>query len=205
MKKIIFGTLMLISLSACTDPNQKALKEALDKANITISKQDSALAVNSYRCNYFIDDAHDTIYEKIVGRDTIELSNQIYRSSETALSNDLNRLHMCIGRAPLVRTYYKHITQYQADSIIAYYLKTYSKEMAKREKVVMSYYKRIEKFTLGIDGHTMNASTTAEFIKNDTLYRYIGTRVPLPNQDTYATFTFLRKDYSNLYNVKKID
>jgi hypothetical protein len=70
MRKIIILALMSISLMACNNDNEKAMQDALNKAGIKISQQDSIIAAQSYKCNYVLTYRVDTI-DFLVDHDTI--------------------------------------------------------------------------------------------------------------------------------------
>jgi hypothetical protein len=189
MRKIIILALMSISLMACNNDNEKAMQDALNKAGIKISQQDSIIAAQAYRCNYIITYKLDTAYLKTTNgvlspckgnRDSIQIPRVgLYAVMDTVVYQfatpppyvGIQNTFSTRGGTYTFRI--KNATIHQLDSALA---STYSKNYE---------LKLIDK------SYAYGGNKIVE-IKSKNLFRY-----------TYVASHAINKDYNNLYNVKQ--
>jgi hypothetical protein len=192
MRKIIILALMSISLMACNNDNEKAMQDALNKAGIKISQQDSIIAAQTYRCNYIITYVVDTAYlkttngvlDKCIGnRDSIFVNKVGYAVVDTMAHgrwwvNNIGVTSYSNSCGYLKKSFtikLKNATTHQIDStILSIYSKTY-------ELVLISK-------TYGVYSTDYKNMPT----KTKNLFRH-----------TYVSSSSVLKDYNNLYNVKQ--
>jgi hypothetical protein len=195
MKKQLFAILLLtLALVSCNNDNEKAMQEALNKAGIKITQQDSIIASQTYRCNYILTYTTDTTYyvlrnDSLLTKSTapknygnseftktfsgiIALQASHYKAQGYAF-----RLHYP-SKSPVIKKEYKNFTVYQLDSTVLQIRKN-----IKQYKTTMT----VPRYT-GTDGWVFN-----ENIKVTTEDEYVEVNVSIT----------VEKNYENLYNAPK--
>jgi hypothetical protein len=184
MKKQLFTILLLaLALVSCHDDNEKAMQDALNKAGIKITQQDSIIASQTYRCNYILTYTTDTT--------NFELKNGVLIPSTITTTMDgtpaTYAYHWLPGgvgfwsskgyptSSSATKREYKHMTVAQMDSIV---LSLRKLNVKKYNAMITAYYE--SKDTIG----KFNFATRLEYV------------------EVNLTHT-VEKNYNNLYNIQK--